>query len=55
MVRLDTERKADLKIRGAKAREYNADLYLSIHNNSGGSGKYNGTETYYFTLFKEFC
>ncbi|HEY5525764.1 MAG TPA: N-acetylmuramoyl-L-alanine amidase, partial [Clostridium sp.] len=54
VVRLDTERESfPLKIRGAKTREYNADLYLSIHNNSGGSGKYNGTETYYFTPYSK--
>ncbi|PRR81094.1 N-acetylmuramoyl-L-alanine amidase [Clostridium vincentii] len=54
ILRLDTEKEnLPLKTRGAKAREYNADLYLSIHNNSGGSGKYNGTETYYNTPYSK--
>ncbi|MBD7912425.1 N-acetylmuramoyl-L-alanine amidase [Clostridium cibarium] len=54
VIRLDTENTAyPLKERGGKARENDADLYLSIHNNSGGSGKYNATESYYFTPYSE--
>ena len=47
---LDTDSELiPLKDRSAKGRENDADLFVSIHNNSGGSGKYNATETYYFT------
>lgn len=54
VIRLDTENEGlPLKIRGAKGREYNGDLYLSLHNNSGGSGKYNGTETYYYNPYSK--
>jgi len=54
VIRLETEKESlPLKTRGAKGRENNADLYISVHNNSGGSGKYNGTETYYFTPYSK--
>jgi N-acetylmuramoyl-L-alanine amidase len=54
IIRLHTEdTNYPLKDRGSKARENNADLYLSIHNNSGGSGKYNATESYYFTPYSK--
>lgn len=51
-IRLKTESDTyKLKERGSKARENNADLFISIHNNSGGSGEINATETYYNTPF----
>ena len=54
VVLLDTEKKAyPLKDRGSEGRNNNADLYISIHNNSGGSGKYNATETYYYTPYSK--
>ena len=42
-----------LKERGAEARKNNADLYISIHNNSGASGSLNAVETYYFTPYSK--
>ena len=42
-----------LNERGAEARKNNADLYISIHNNSGASGKLNAVETYYYTPYSK--
>lgn len=52
VIRLKTEEKTYLlKDRGKVARENDADLFVSIHHNSGGFGKINATETYYNTPF----
>lgn len=54
VIRLDTENKLiPLRERGFEGRKNNADLYISIHNNSGGSGKLNATETYYYTPYSK--
>lgn len=42
-----------LNERGAEARKNNADLYISIHNNSGASVKLNAVETYYYTPYSK--
>ncbi|MGL4107666.1 N-acetylmuramoyl-L-alanine amidase family protein [Clostridium sp. LP20] len=57
VIRLKTDTEIiPLKDRGAKSKEADADLFVSLHNNSGGSGKYNATETYYFTpISKKFA
>ena len=36
-----------------EAREKNADLFISLHNNSGASGQLNAVETYYFTPYSK--
>ncbi|MDD6796080.1 MAG: N-acetylmuramoyl-L-alanine amidase [Clostridiaceae bacterium] len=49
---LDTkENSYPLKKRGLEGKKNDADLYISIHNNSGASGKINATETYYYTPY----
>lgn len=54
VIRLKTEKTSyPLESRGSKARENDADLYISIHNNSGGAGKLNANESYYFTPFSK--
>ncbi|MDS0524463.1 N-acetylmuramoyl-L-alanine amidase [Clostridium sp. SHJSY1] len=54
VVRLETENTSyPLKIRGSKGYENDADLYISIHHNSGGSGKLNANESYYFTPYSK--
>lgn len=42
-----------LKERGKQAREKDADLFISLHNNSGASGQLNAVETYYFTPYSK--
>lgn len=51
-IRLKTESdNYELDNRGKEARKNESDLFVSIHNNSGGSGEFNATETYYNTPY----
>ncbi|MCL2086871.1 MAG: N-acetylmuramoyl-L-alanine amidase [Oscillospiraceae bacterium] len=54
-VRLTTESNFILtKLRPAAARQYNCDLFISIHSNKvGGDDSVRGTEVYYYTPFSQ--
>jgi N-acetylmuramoyl-L-alanine amidase len=53
VIRLKTESERYVtKERAAIAREYDPDIFISVHCNSAGSSAF-GTEAYYFTPFSE--
>lgn len=50
---LDTSSGMDLATRTAKAEAFNADILISVHNNSASSSSAQGTEIYYFNPFSK--
>jgi N-acetylmuramoyl-L-alanine amidase/uncharacterized lipoprotein YddW (UPF0748 family) len=48
---LDTTGGMELKDRVQKAENWNADLFVSVHNNTAPNAKATGTEVYYFYPF----
>lgn len=54
VILLNTTKKAySLQDRPREAYINDADMFISIHNNSGGGGKLNATEDYYYTSFSK--
>ena len=50
---LDTSGGMELQARVAKAEAFNADLFVSVHNNSAANSAAQGTEIYYFYPFSK--